>query len=237
MTFHVITLFPNSFNSYVSSSIIGRALRNKKIQIKYYNPRDFTLDKWKRIDHKPYGGGPGMVIEALPVIKAVEKALRNTRYGVRDTKKTRNSKLVTRNSLIVWLSPNGKQYDNKQAEKFSKYTDIIIICGRYEGIDVRVIKMLKAITPPKRKINLSEMSVGPYVLTGGELPAMVILDTVARRIPGVLGKIESIEENRITSSEIYTRPEILEHKGKKYRVPKILLSGHHQKIDEWKRRK
>ena len=208
MTFHLITLFPESFDSYVSSSIIGRAVRNKKIKIKFYNPRDFTPDKWRRVDHKPYGGGPGMVLEAESMIKAVEKATKGK-------KKT----------LIVWLTPSGKQFDNNYAEKISKkYTDVVIICGRYEGIDSRVKKIFRVV----------EISVGPYVVTGGELPAMIILDAISRRIPGVLGKIESVEENRTASPNVYTRPEILEYKGKKYRVPKVLLSGDHKKIEEWR---
>ena len=218
MNFHLITLFPESFDSYVSASIVGRAVRDKKIKIKFYNPRDFTKDKHRRVDQKPYGGGPGMVLEATSIIKAVEKALKNS-------KKT----------LIVWLSPSGKQFDNTYAEKISKkYSNVIIICGRYEGIDERVRKVFKT----------DSLSIGPYVLTGGELPAMVILDTVSRRIPGVLGKIESVEENRVASSDVYTRPEVLEYppkgragKSKKYRVPKVLISGHHKKIEEWRNKK
>ncbi len=216
MTFHVVTLFPESFDSYTSSSIIGRAVCNKKIKIKFYNPRDFTPDKWKRVDHKPYGGGPGMVLEAESVIKAVEKALTPSA------------------PLIIWLSPSGKQFDNNYAEKISKkYKDVVIICGRYEGIDERVFKIIKK----WKEVKMERLSVGPYVLTGGELPAMVILDTVARRIPGVLGKIESVEENRVSSPEVYTRPEVLEYKGKKYRVPKVLLSGNHKEIERWKEEK
>lgn len=210
MTFHIITLFPESFDSYINASIIGRAVRDKKIRIKFYNPRDYTKDKHRRVDQKPYGGGPGMVLEAPSVLKAAEKALQKTKK-----------------SLVVWLSPSGKQFDNNIAQKYTKYSDVVIICGRYEGVDERVKKILKA----------KEISIGPYVLTGGELPAMTIIDTVARRIPGVLGKIESIEENRVSSSEVYTRPDVLEYKGKKYRVPKVLLSGHHQKIEAWKRGK
>jgi len=208
ITFHIITLFPEAFNSYTEASIIGRAIKDKKVILKFYNPRDYTKDKHRRVDQKPYGGGPGMVLEALSVIKAVEKA-----------------RGKNKNAKIIWLSPSGKQFDNAYAEKISKKVkDLIIICGRYEGIDARAKKVFKT----------ESLSVGPYVLTGGELPAMVILDAVSRRIPGVLGKLESVEENRVSSSEVYTRPEVLEYKGKKYRVPKILLSGHQAKITEWK---
>jgi len=214
MNFHIVTLFPESFDSYISSSIIGRAVRNGKIKIKFYNPRDFTKNKWRRVDQKPYGGGPGMVLQALPIIKAIERAVK----GKEKTK-------------IIWLSPSGKQFDNLYAEKVSKkYNDVVIICGRYEGIDERVFKIIRR----REETKIEKLSIGPYVLTGGELPAMVILDTVARRILGVLGKKESIEENRISSPEVYTRPEVLKYKGKKYRVPKVLIFGHHKKIEKWK---
>jgi tRNA (guanine37-N1)-methyltransferase len=223
MNFHIITLFPESFDSYINSSIIGRAIHNKKIKVKFYDPRNFVkptkIQKknrkpYLRVDDKPYAGGPGMVMQAFPVIKAIEKALGQARGKQKSTK-----------VKIIWLSPGAKQFTNETAEIMSKkYKGIVIICGRYEGIDSRVKKIFK----------VEEISVGPYVLTGGELPAMVILDTIARRIPGVLGKIESVEENRVSSSEVYTRPEVLEYKGKKYRVPKILVSGDHKKIEEWK---
>ena len=226
MTFHFITLFPESFDSYINSSILGRAIADKKIKVKFYNPRDFTKDKHKRVDQKPYGGGPGMVIEAEAVIKAVEKAVRNSKPKAPNPKQIKKSKILNSKPLIIWLSPSGKQFDNEAAEKYAnKYKNIIVICGRYEGIDERVRKVFST----------ESVSVGPFVLTGGELPTMIIMDTVARRIPGVLGKIESVEENRIASSEVYTRPEILEYKGKKYKVPKVLLSGNHKKIEEWRR--
>lgn len=211
MTFHLITLFPDSFKSYASSSIIGRALRDSKIKIKFYNPREFTSDKWRRIDRKPYGGGPGMVIEAEPVAKAIATAKRKAH-----------------DASVIWLTPSGKQFTNVLADKISKKNkDLIIVCGRYEGIDSRVKKIFK----------VQEISVGPYTVTGGELPAMIILDTISRRIPGVLGKIESVEENRVSSADVYTRPEVLKYKGKKYSVPKILLSGHHAKIEAFKLKK
>ncbi len=210
MNFHIITLFPESFDSYVKSSIIGRAIFDKKIKIKYYNPRDFSDNKFKHIDQKPYSGGPGMVIQALPVIKAIEKASKN------------------KTPLIIWLSPSGKQFNTEYAKKTAKkYKDIIIICGRYEGIDERVRKIFKT----------ESLSIGPYVLTGGELPAMVIMDSISRQIEGVLGNFKSLEESRVSSPETYTRPEVLEYKGKKYKVPKVLLSGNHKKIEEWRDKK
>lgn len=211
MNFHIVTLFPGAFDSYLGESILKRAIEDKKIKVTFYNPRNFTKDKWRRIDRRPFGGGPGMVIEALPVIKAIEKAI---------SKK--------KNYKIIFLSPGGKQFTNENASKLAmKYKDIIIICGRYEGIDVRIKKAFK----------MEEVSIGPFVLTGGELPAMLIIDVISRQVEGVLGNFDSREEARISSSDVYTRPEILEYKGKKLKVPKILLSGHHAKINQWKQRK
>lgn len=211
MKFTAVTLFPNAFDSYLKESIIGRALKDKKIRFKALNPRDFTKDKWKRVDRKPYGGGPGMVLEAESVGKAIEKAIGKIKNG---------------RVKIIFFSPSGKQFTNAYAENLAKKNDhIVFVCGRYEGIDARVKKMFK----------MEELSVGPYVLTGGELPAMIVMDSVARRIPGVLGDIDSLEESRIASSDVYTRPEVLIWKGKKLRVPKVLLSGHQAKIEEWKK--
>jgi len=216
-TFHIITLFPDSFGSYLGESILKRAIEDKKIRVRFYNPRDFAANKWHRVDQRPYGGGPGMVIEALPVIKAIEKAIKKSKL------KTQSSKLK-----IIFFSPSGKQLTNEYADKIGRsYSDIVLVCGRYEGIDARVKKAFK----------MEEVSVGPFVLTGGELPAMLVIDSVARRIPGVLGDINSLEESRVASPDVYTRPEVIEYKGKKYRVPKILLSGNRAKIDEWKTRK
>lgn len=214
MRFHIITIFPDIFSSYLGESILGRAIENKKIQIKFYNPRDFLPKKdnnYKPVDERPYGGGPGMVMKAEPILKAVEKAVSK----IKDKKKI----------LVINFIPSAEKFTTEFAKKISKkYEDIILICGRYEGIDARVDKILKT----------KKISIGDYVLTGGELPAMIVVDCVARQIPGVLGKFESLEEERISSSEVYTRPEILEYKGKKHKVPKVLLSGDHKKIEEWK---
>lgn len=234
MRFHVITLFPESFDSYVSSSIIGRAVHNGKIKINFYNPRNFASPAksqtgkqkpYLRVDDKPYGGGPGMVMQAPAVIKAVEKAVKKTKTEPK----------------IIFFSPSGKNFDTKYAKKLAeKHGDIIFISGRYEGVDARVYKIFKNL-----KFKIEKLSIGPYVLTGGELPTMVVMDSVARQIRGVLGKMESIEENRVASSEVYTRPEVLTYpsskldrdKSKKYRVPKVLLSGNHAKIEEWRKSK
>jgi tRNA (guanine37-N1)-methyltransferase len=208
MHFHIITLFPGAFDSYLGESILKRAIEDKKIKISFYNPRDFTKDKWRRIDRRPFGGGPGMVIEALSVIKAIEKALGKKK-----------------NVKIIFLSPSGKQFTNEYASKVANtFKDLIIISGRYEGIDARIKKIFK----------MEDISIGPFVLTGGELPAMLMIDSISRQVEGVLGNFDSREESRITASDVYTRPEVLEYKGKKLKVPKILLSGNRAKIDEWK---
>ena len=219
MRFHIITIFPDIFDSYLNESIIGRALKNKLITVKFYNPRDFIKapkNNYRPVDDKPYGGGPGMVMKAEPVVHAVNKVL-NT---VKEKKKNK--------ILIVNFIPSAEKFTTTFAKKISKkYTDIILICGRYEGIDARVDKVLKT----------KKISIGDYVLTGGEIPAMILVDCVSRQISGVLGKYESLEEERVSSSEVYTRPEILKYKNKNYKVPKVLLSGNHKKIEEWKKRK
>lgn len=234
MRFHIITIFPDIFSSYLGESILGRAIENKKIQIRFYNPRDFLPKKennYKPVDERPYGGGPGMVMKAEPILKTVEKAIsvaqkfsRGPRISSAVTS-ARPSRKLPSNLLIINFVPSAEKFTTDFAKKISKkYEDIILICGRYEGIDARVDKILKT----------KKISIGDYVLTGGELPAMIVVDCVARQIPGVLGKFESLEEERISSSEVYTRPEILEYKGKKHKVPKVLLSGDHKKIEEWK---
>ncbi len=228
MHFHVITLFPESFDSYLKESIIGRAIKEKRIKVSFLNPRKFvTGKKYKKVwpdgnvsqivDDRPFGGGPGMVIRAEPVLKAVESV-------VKKVSKKKGAKIK-----IIHFAPVGTKFTTEYAKDVmkKKYTDIIFLSGRYEGIDARVKSILKA----------EDVSIGDYVLTGGELPSMVLIDSISRQIPGVLGKFESLEEERISSSDFYTRPEILEWKGKKHRVPKVLLSGDHKKIEEWKQNK
>lgn len=218
MTFHIVTLFPGAFESYLGESILKRAIEDKKIRVCFYNPRDFTKDKWRRIDRKPYAGGPGMVIEAMPVVKAIEKALK---YADSSAKRKKRKASVK----IYFLSPGGKQFTNEVGEKAAKkFTDIVIVSGRYEGTDARVKKIFR----------MEDVSIGPFVLTGGELPAMLMIDIISRRVPGVLGNIDSLEENRASSHDVYTRPEVFEYKGKRYRVPKVLVGGNHKKIEKWK---
>lgn len=225
MNFHIVTLFPESFSSYLNESILARAIKEKKVKVNFYNPRDFAkvtkIQKnknkpYRRVDDIPYGGGPGMVIQPMPVVKAIEKALAVSR----------KSKVKSYKVKIIFLSPRGRQFDTDYAkETAKKYTDIIIISGRYEGIDERINEIFKT----------EKITVGPFVLTGGELPAMIIMDCVSRQIDGVLGNKASLEEERISSSEVYTRPEVLEYKKKKYKVPPVLLSGNHKMIDEWRK--
>jgi len=215
LNFHIISLFPEAFDSYIDKSIIARAIENRLIKVDFYNPKAFAIANKSgisKVDDRPYGGGPGMVIQAEPIIKSIEKVL---------TKKT----IIKAKTLIIFLSPSGVQFDTELATTFSKkYKDIIIVCGRYEGIDARVKKVFKMV----------DVSVGPWVTTGGELPALIMIDVISRQIEGVLGKFDSREEARISSSEVYTRPEVLVHKNKKYKVPKVLLSGNHKEIDIWR---
>lgn len=207
--FHIVTLFPEAFESYLKSSIIGRAVASKKIRVSFYNPRAFSKDKHKKVDRRPYSGGPGMVLEALPVLEASKKAI---------GKKKKMKK--------IFLTPEGKKFDAKYAKRLgTQHRDVLIVAGHYEGVDARVQKILRA----------DKVSVGPYVLTGGELAALVIVDAASRFVPGVLGKGGSLEDSRISSSEVYTRPEVFSWKKKKYRVPKVLLSGHHDNIEKWKK--
>lgn len=225
VTFHVITLFPESLESYLGASIVKRAQEKKKIAIKYYNPRDFVVPlkgknmsySDRRVDDRPYGGGPGMVIEALPVIKAVDRAVG----------KKMKTALGRKTVKIIFFNPGGRVFSTGVADTLKNFIDIVLVCGRYEGIDARIKKVFPMI----------DISVGDYTLTGGELPAMIIIDAITRRLPGVLGDDLSIEEQRVASRDVYTRPAIFEYKKKKYSVPKILLSGHHAKMDEWKMRR
>jgi tRNA (guanine37-N1)-methyltransferase len=207
MHFHIVTLFPESFNSYLEASILKRAISNKKIKVSFYNPITFLKTK-ERVDDKPYGGGPGMVMRAEPVARAISKAIgKKTDYK------------------IIFFTPSGEKFTNTRAKEYVEQTkNIVFVCGRYEGIDARILEMF-----PCEKV-----SIGDYVLTGGELPAMIMIDAISRNIKGVLGDMDSVEENRISSPLVYTRPEVLKYKAKNYKVPDVLLSGHHKEIDRWR---
>ncbi len=213
--FDIITIFPQIFDSYFKESLIKKAQKEKKIKIKVHNLRNWAKDKHQTIDDRPFGGGLGMVFKIEPIYKAVKKI------------KKPNTK-----SKIILFTPRGKQFNQKIAYQLSKLNQIIMICGRYEGVDERVAKKMADI----------ELSVGPYDLMGGEIPAMIIVETISRLIPGVLGKKQLLKQ-RITKEKgfieypQYTRPEIFEPiRGKKWKVPKVLLSGHHKKIEEWRKK-
>jgi len=217
MQFDVITIFPHLFDSFLNESLIKKSIQKKLNKICVHDLRKWSEGKRKQVDDRPYGGGPGMVLMAKPIIKAI-KSLKQ-----KDNKK----------SKVILLSPAGKQFNQKMAEKFSKLNQLILICGRYEGIDARVEKIVD-----------EKISVGPYILSGGELAAMVIIESVSRLVPGYLGNPQSLKEETYSAkgngqSEYpqYTRPEVLEINGKKYRVPKVLLSGNHKKIKEWREKK
>ncbi len=218
MTFHILTIFPKLFEPYLGESIIGRGIKNGKIKTKIYDLRSFTKDKHHKIDNKAYGGGPGMVIGIEPLSRALKEILKG---------KPKNK------TLVVLTAPAGREFSNKLAVSWSKkYEHLILVAGRYEGFDERI----KSIIKMGMGFSVQEVSVGPYVLTGGEIPALIMIDATARQIPGVLGKNESLEEGRYgIGMPVYTRPEVFEFKGKEYGVPRVLLSGNHMKIDRWRR--
>jgi tRNA (guanine37-N1)-methyltransferase len=211
--FDIITIFPKAF-SYLDESIMWRAQDKGFTKINIHNLRDFSDNKHKKVDDVPYGGGTGMIMKVEPIQKAVKKI------------KKKNTK-----KRVILLSAKGKKFDQKKAKSLLKYNQIIFICGRYEGVDERVAKHIAD----------EEISIGDYVLTGGELPAMMITDAVVRLIPGVI-KEESLEEESFSQKKDgfnleyphYTKPEVVEIEGKKRVVPKVLLSGNHKKIQEWK---
>ncbi len=254
MKFNILTIFPDLISQYANESILGRGQKAGAIKINPVNLRDFTEDKHKKVDDTPYGGGPGMVMKAEPVFRALE-SLKALPKGNKDT---RNKKQIISNfqfpkraqsillkavdfltnknkkKLTILLSPRGKQFDQKIAESFSKLDELTLICGRYEGVDQRVTDHMID----------EEVSIGPYVLAGGELGALIITEAVSRLIPGVLGNPESLEEETFSQGirnkeqginieyAQYTKP--ADFKG--WKVPDILLSGDHKKIDEWRKK-
>jgi len=219
--FYIITIFPEAFVSYLKTSILERAQRKRIIKINLINLRDFAFDKHKTVDDRPYGGGPGMVLKIEPIFKAICSILKISHKNFPISKKVRKSKFPK--TRIIVFSPRGKKLDQKTVRRLSKYNNLVLICGRYEGIDERVSKYIAD----------EEISIGDYILSGGELPAMVLIEAVSRQLPGVLGKKESLEEIK-GSYPVYTRPEVFIVGDKKLTVPRILLSGDHKKIEEWR---
>jgi|SRR5690554_436507 tRNA (guanine37-N1)-methyltransferase len=209
MRIDILTLFPELFKPFISTSIMGRAIENNLVNINTHNIRDFANNKHRQVDDYPYGGGAGMVMAVQPLYDALDHVI-----GLHDLKPT-----------IIYLSPQGRVLDQAMVADYSRHTNIILLCGHYEGIDQRVID----------KYVDQEISIGDYVLTGGELAAMVFVDSVTRLIPGVLGSSDSILEeshtNHLLEYPHYTRPS--NYKGDK--VPEVLLSGNHKEIDRWRR--
>jgi tRNA (guanine37-N1)-methyltransferase len=207
MKFTILTLFPEVYSPIFKASIIGRALRQKKIKIDLINPRDFATDSHRTVDDKPFGGGVGMILQVPPIFAAIQKA-----------------KKGTKKRQIILLTPQGKVFNQKIAQRLTRFAHLILICGHYEGVDARVGKLAD-----------EEISIGDYILTGGEIPAMVIVDAVTRLIPGVLKKPEAALNESFSNLKLleypqYTRP--ADFRGMK--VPPVLLSGNHQKIKEWR---
>ena len=213
MKFDIITIFPNIFKSYFEESLIKKARDKGLFSINVHNLRDFTGDAHKTVDDTPFGGGLGMVMKIEPIFKAVKK--------IRKSKK----------SKVILFTPRGKKFNQKMASDLKKYDQLVFVCGRYEGVDERVAKNISDL----------EVSIGDYDLMGGELPAMIVIETISRLIPGVIGKEEFIKERMSKGGGFieyaqYTRPEVFSpKKGINWRVPKVLTSGNHKKIREWKK--
>lgn len=203
-----VTLFPEMFSVFTEQGVFGRAVKNGIIDFNCYNPREFAFDKHRTVDDRPYGGGPGMLMMVQPLTDAIAKAKAEAGAGAK----------------VIYLSPQGRKLDQKGARELAQNERLILVCGRYEGIDERVIEA---------EID-EEWSVGDYVLSGGELPAMTLIDAVSRNIPGVLGHKLSAEQDSFSDGLLdcphYTRPEILDGK----QVPEVLLSGNHKAIEKWR---
>jgi len=210
MRFDLLTLFPEMFTGYFSQSLLHKAIERGLVEIRLHDFRDWTTDKHRSVDDRPFGGGPGMVLMAPPVVECVEQVLRQDQ----------------RTAGIVLLTPQGRRFEQRVAEEYAKLPRLILLCGRYEGFDQRIVDLLQP----------DELSLGDFVLNGGEVAAMSVIDAVVRLIPGVLGDDRSNQEdsfssgNRWLESAQYTRPR--EYRG--LAVPEVLLSGDHQKIARWR---
>lgn len=210
MNFHVMTLFPEMIEQGMATSILGRAMEKGLISLDAVNIRDYTLDKHKRVDDYPYGGGAGMVMSADPVVRCY-RALQEGMHGAKHR--------------VIYLTPQGATFTQTMAEELAQEEELVFLCGHYEGIDERALEMIVT----------DQVSIGDYVLTGGELPVMVMMDAISRLVPGVLNNQESSEfetfHDHLLEYPQYTRPEVYEGR----RVPEVLLSGHHARIEEWRR--
>lgn len=230
MRFDILTIFPHCLDSYINESILKIAQKKKRITLRFHDIRVFTKDAHHSVDDKPYGGGPGMLMKVDVIYRCLCAVVGQNEILKKLKTKNSKPKSTTQKSKIILLGPRGEQFTQKKAQEFSKLDKLVLIAGRYEGIDARVENLVDEI-----------ISVGPYVLSGGELPAMVVVETVARLIHGVLGKEESLQEESFTGGcakeyPHYTRPEVFSPlKGVEWKVPDVLLSGNHKKIEEWRK--
>ena len=218
LTIDVLTIFPEMFPSYTEASILGRAKKSKLLDVRIQQLRAWTHDRRKTVDDRPYGGGPGMVMKVAPFHEALVSLGLRTKDAGRRTIKSRKAR-------VILTSAKGRLFTQKDAQRLSKYDHLVFLCGHYEGVDERVAT----------KLADEELSIGPYVMTGGELAALVMIDAIARLRPGVLGKAESLvreswHEQEYLEHPQYTRPE----KYLGWKVPKILLSGNHAEIEKWR---
>lgn len=209
MNFHILTLFPDMVTNGLNESIIGRAIEKELISVNAINIRDYSNDKHGHVDDAPYGGGAGMVMQPGPIYDAYEALVKQTGKRPR----------------VLYMTPQGRVFNQEIAKELSKEQDLVFLCGHYEGIDERVLELIAT----------DYLSVGDYVLTGGELPAMMMIDCISRLVPGVLNndvsaEFESFHDNLLEYPQ-YTRPEVFMEQ----RVPEVLLSGHHKNIDTWRR--
>jgi len=215
MNFYVMTLFPEMIEQGLNTSIIGRAMEKNLLSIKAVNIRDYTLDKHKRVDDYPYGGGAGMLMAVEPVVRTFE--------AIREDIQTKTGS--TERPRVIYVTPWGKPFRQEMAREFAKEDNLVFLCGHYEGIDERALE----------EVATDFVSIGDYVLTGGELPAMVMIDAISRLLPGVLNNKDSAEYESFSEGLLehpqYTRPEV--YNGRK--VPEVLLSGHHANIEKWKK--
>ena len=219
MEFHVMTLFPEMIVQGLSTSVLGRAIARGIISLNAVNIRDYTLDKHKRVDDYPYGGGAGMVMSADPVVRCCRSVFEKI-----EEKKRGEGKEAGRRR-VIYLTPQGRTFSQEMAREFAKEEELVFLCGHYEGIDERAVEMVVT----------DQVSIGDYVLTGGELAVMVVIDAVARLVPGVLNNgdsaaFETVHDHLLEYPQ-YTRPEVYEGRA----VPEVLLSGHHAKIEQWRR--
>ncbi|MBI5220751.1 MAG: tRNA (guanosine(37)-N1)-methyltransferase TrmD [Candidatus Liptonbacteria bacterium] len=258
MIFSILSIFPEAVSSYLQESLLKRAQDRKLVRINRYDLRDFAHDPHRKVDDRPFGGGPGMVLQVGPIHRAVREAKSDERRAPSEGGSASGGKSKEKKTRVILFSTRGKVFDARAARRLSKYDHLIFICGRYEGVDERVAKYVAD----------EELSIGDYVLSGGELPALVVIEAISRFLPGFLGKGESLEEVK-GSYPVYTRPEVYRvseerpalrrrlrrgerarsalrrrvrlrrkerEKTKSWKVPKVLLSGDHAKIAEWRRK-